>query len=131
MTKSVWLAASCAASALWIGAAHAQPGVSAGGVDVPPTPHYGTWGFDTAGEDKAIVPGDDFFGFTDGTAVAHIVIPQDRSNYGAFAQLAVLSESPGPCDPGAGGREGGGAAHDLAGEDRRLLSRLHGPGAGR
>ena len=91
MTKSVWLAASCAA-ALWIGAAHAQPGAS-GGVDVPPTPHYGTWGFDTAGEDKATKPGDDFFGFTDGAAVSQIVIPPDRSNYGAFAQLAVLSEA--------------------------------------
>ena len=90
MTKSVWLAASCTA-ALWIGAADAQPGAVS--VDVPPTPHYGTWGFDTAGEDKTTKPGDDFFGFTDGTAVSQIVIPQDRSNYGAFAQLAVLSEA--------------------------------------
>ena len=90
MKKIVWLAASCAA-ALCAGMAHAQ-GDAAAAV-VPPTPHYGTWGFDTGGEDKAIRPGDDFFGFTDGTAVSQIVIPPDRSNYGAFAQLAVLSEA--------------------------------------
>ncbi len=92
MKKTMWLAASCAAI-LCAGAARAQSGVAGAPVDVPPTPHYGTWGFDTAGEDKAIRPGDDCFGFTDGTAVSQIVIPQDRSNYGAFAQLAVLSEA--------------------------------------
>ena len=71
----------------------AQPTAMPGAVVVPPTPHYGTWGFDTAGEDKAVKPGDDFFGFTDGTAVSHIIIPQDRSSYGAFAMLAELSEA--------------------------------------
>ena len=89
MKKVVWLAASCAA-VLCAGGVRAQPGAP---VEVPPTPHYGTWGFDTAGEDKAILPGNDFFGFTDGTAVSQIVIPPDRSNYGAFAELAVLSEA--------------------------------------
>ena len=89
MKKVVWLAASCAA-VFCAGAVRAQPGSP---IEVPPTPHYGTWGFDTAGEDKAILPGNDFFGFADGTAVSHIVIPPDRSNYGAFAELAVLSEA--------------------------------------
>ena len=89
MKKVVWLAASCAA-VLCAGSVRAQSGVP---VDVPPTPHYGTWGFDTAGADKAILPGADFFGFADGTAVSQILIPPDRSNYGAFAQLAVLSEA--------------------------------------
>ena len=60
---------------------------------VPPTPHYGTWGFDVAGEDKAVRPGDDFFGYADGDAVAKIVIPQDRSSYGAFQKLGELSEA--------------------------------------
>ncbi len=92
MKKANWFAASCAA-VFCAGAAHAQPLAVSGPIDVPPTPHYGAWGFDTAGEDKAILPGNDFFGFTDGTAVSQIVIPPDRSNYGAFAQLAVLSEA--------------------------------------
>ncbi len=94
MKKVAWLAASCAA-VLCAGSVRAQPGPAAGGgsIDVPPTPHYGAWGFDAAGEDKSVLPGNDFFGFTDGTAVSQIVIPQDRSNYGAFAQLAVLSEA--------------------------------------
>ena len=76
-------------------AAHAQtaPAPTAGGVVVPPTPHYGTWGFDVAGEDKAIVPGNDFFGYADGDAVAKIVIPPDRSSFGAFQKLGELSEA--------------------------------------
>ncbi len=89
MKKTVWLAASCAA-VLCAGASHAQTGAA---IVVPPTPHYGTWGFDTAGEDKATKPGDDFFGYTDGDAVSKIVIPSDRTNFGAFAMLAELSEA--------------------------------------
>ena len=93
MKKAVWLAASCAA--ILVGsAARAQTTLPPGGaVLVPPTPHYGPWGFDVAGEDKAIVPGNDFFGYADGDAVAKIVIPQDRTNFGAFAMLAELSEA--------------------------------------
>ncbi len=102
MKKAVWLAASCAA-VLCAGASHAQTSraqtsraltdSASGGVVVPPTPHYGTWGFDAFGEDKAIVPGDNFFGYTDGDAVAKIVIPPDRSSFGAFQTLAELSEA--------------------------------------
>ena len=91
MKKAVWFAASCAAVAC-AAAAHAQT-APAGGVVVPPTPHYGTWGFDVAGEDKAIAPGNDFFGYADGDAVAKIVIPPDRSSFGAFQKLGELSEA--------------------------------------
>ena len=89
MKKAVWFIAASSA-VLLAGSAAAQP---AGSVPVPPTPHYGTWGFDTAGADTAIAPGSDFFGYADGTAVSHIVIPQDRSSYGAFVMLAELSEA--------------------------------------
>ncbi len=98
MKKSVLFAA-CCATIFSSGAAGAQTGAgdrgarTIDGVVVPATPHYGTWGFDVSGEDKAILPGNNFYGYTDGDAVAKIVIPQDRSNYGAFAQLAVLSEA--------------------------------------
>ena len=93
MKKTVWLAASCAA-VLCAGSARAQAvGGGPDAVVVPPTPHYGNWGFDVSGEDKAVAPGNNFFGYTDGDAVAKLVIPQDRSSYGAFAELAVLSEA--------------------------------------
>ncbi len=50
------------------------------------------WGFDIAGMDRSAVPGNDFFRYANGTAVSHIVIPPDRTNYGAFIHLADLSE---------------------------------------
>ncbi len=52
----------------------------------------GPWGFDTAGMDRKIAPGNSFFDFADGTAVNQIVIPPDRTNYGAFVALSDLSE---------------------------------------
>ncbi len=52
----------------------------------------GNWGFDLAGMDRNAVPGNNFFDYANGTAVSHIVIPPDRTNYGAFIALADLSE---------------------------------------
>ncbi len=52
----------------------------------------GNWGFDQAGMDRSVVPGNNFFDFADGTAVSHIVIPPDRTTYGAFIALSDLSE---------------------------------------
>jgi len=57
----------------------------------PATP-FGAWGFDLSGENTAVKPGDNFFEYSDGTAVKNIVIPPDRTSYGAFNQLAELSE---------------------------------------
>ncbi len=57
-----------------------------------PIPSYAPWGFDLAGRDTAIKPGDNFFGYANGTAVKNIVIPPDRTNFGAFIVLADLSE---------------------------------------
>ncbi len=56
-------------------------------------PTYGTFGMDTAGMDKTIAPGDDFYGFANGTWAKNTPIPADKSNYGAFNVLADLSES--------------------------------------
>jgi putative endopeptidase len=57
------------------------------------TPTFGTWGFDLAGENRSVKPGDNFFEFANGAAVEAIVIPPDRTNFGAFIELADLSES--------------------------------------
>jgi putative endopeptidase len=53
---------------------------------------FGSWGFDLSGEDKSVVPGNNFFDFANGTAVKEMVIPPDLTNYGAFIQLRELSE---------------------------------------
>jgi putative endopeptidase len=51
------------------------------------------WGFDTSGEDRAVVPGNNFYDFANGTAVKNLVIPPDQSRYGAFNVLRDLSEA--------------------------------------
>jgi putative endopeptidase len=56
------------------------------------TPNFGSWGFDLAGQDRTVKPGDNFFEFANGNAVKGIVIPADRTNFGAFVELADLSE---------------------------------------
>ena len=57
------------------------------------TPHYGKWGFDAAGEDRTVKPGDDFFTYANGNYVKALTIPADRSRYGSFDLLSTLSEN--------------------------------------
>ena len=56
-------------------------------------PKYGTWGFNMAGRDTAVKPGDDFFRFANGKAVDALIIPSDRTSYGSFALLRELSDN--------------------------------------
>jgi putative endopeptidase len=67
-------------------------GLLAGSAQAATTPNFGNWGFDLSGQDTSVKPGDNFFEFANGTAVKSIVIPPDRTNYGAFIALADLSE---------------------------------------
>ena len=53
---------------------------------------YGTFGFDTAGMDRTVAPGDDFGRYASGTFLKNLVIPADRSNYGMFTKLRDLSQ---------------------------------------
>ena len=55
-------------------------------------PRFGTWGFDTAGMDRTAKAGDSFDRFANGKAVDAMVIPADRTNWGAFTALSKLSE---------------------------------------
>ncbi|HEX3809259.1 MAG TPA: M13 family metallopeptidase [Rhizomicrobium sp.] len=41
-------------------------------------PQYGAWGFDLAGADKSVKPGDDFFQYAGGTWLAKTPIPGDK-----------------------------------------------------
>ena len=54
---------------------------------------YGTWGFDMAGRDTSVHPGDDFFRHANGTYLDNLVIPEDRTRYGSFDLLRELSDN--------------------------------------
>lgn len=64
-----------------------------GDVDPAPaaTPQIGSFGFDTAGMDRSVEPGDNFYEFANGTWADTTPIPADKSNYGMFTMLADLS----------------------------------------
>ncbi|WP_240318616.1 M13-type metalloendopeptidase [Lysobacter sp. TY2-98] len=61
--------------------------------DATVAPKLGTWGIDTAGMDRSIKPGADFFGYVNGNWAKTTQIPADRSSYGGFAVLRDLSEA--------------------------------------
>lgn len=50
-------------------------------------PKIGAWGFDIAGMDRAVKPGDDFAKYVGGTWMATTQIPGDRTRWGAFDEL--------------------------------------------
>ena len=52
----------------------------------------GNWGFDTAGMDTTVKPGDNFFTYTNGKWVATEQIPADRTWMGVIPKLRILSE---------------------------------------
>ncbi len=56
------------------------------------SPRYGTWGVDLDSRDKAVRPGDNFFGYVNGGWLKTAVIPDDRSQTGSFVNLQILSE---------------------------------------
>lgn len=71
-----------------------KPDASKKGTSVPKPAKttYGTFGFDAAGMDRSVAPGDDFGRYASGTYLEHLVIPADRSNYGMFTKLRDLSQ---------------------------------------
>src|SRR5689334_21990359 len=60
----------------------------------PPAPKaaLGTFGFDEAGMNRSVAPGDDFYEFANGTWATNTQIPADKSNYGMFVELQDLSQ---------------------------------------
>lgn len=83
------IAAACALIAV---AACQKSDVSAARLDARP---YGTWGFDLAGRNTAVSPGEDFYMHAVGTAHDRLVIPPDRSGWGSFYELVELSSARG------------------------------------
>ena len=54
-------------------------------------PQIGDFGFDMAGMDTGVKPGDSFYDYANGTWARNTPIPPDRSNYGMFAVLEEVS----------------------------------------
>ena len=52
----------------------------------------GAFGFDMAGMNQSVAPGDDFYAYSNGTWAKNTAIPSDKSNYGMFTALADLSQ---------------------------------------
>ena len=77
---------------LGIAALGAAATLGFGALAAPSAPQIPPWGFDLAGRDTATAPGTDFYGYANGTYLKKLVIPPDRSRYGAFDTLQALSE---------------------------------------
>jgi putative endopeptidase len=58
----------------------------------PQKPQYGSWGFDTAGMDRTVAPGNSFYRYANGHWLETTPIPPDKSNYGLFTVLSDLSD---------------------------------------
>ncbi len=56
---------------------------------------YGTWGFDLAGRNAKVSPGEDFYMYAVGTSHEKMVIPDDRAGWGSFYELVELSNARG------------------------------------
>ena len=55
-------------------------------------PKYGAFGFDSSGMDSSVVPGNDFYGYANGTWDRNTQIPADKARYGMFNVLDDLSK---------------------------------------
>jgi len=56
-------------------------------------PQLGSYGFDAAGMDKKVAPGDNFYDYANGTWAKNTPIPADKANYGMFTALDDLSKT--------------------------------------
>ncbi|MEP6621590.1 MAG: M13 family metallopeptidase [bacterium] len=57
------------------------------------TPRIAPWGFDLAGMDRSVKPGDDFVRYAGGTWMRNTPIPPDRSSWGPFFMLRGDAEA--------------------------------------
>lgn len=92
MRRSILLSALLAGTGLLAGCATAPMGTET--TEAPAsrgTPEIGSFGFDTAGMDKTVPPGTDFYNYANGAWERNTPIPDDKSNYGMFTVLADLS----------------------------------------
>ncbi len=84
----------CLDAACDMRALYAAPASAGGSTDtaVIAANRFGTWGIDTAGMNRDVRPGEDFFSYVSGKWAADTDIPADKSMYGSFLGLRDLSE---------------------------------------
>ncbi|HEY4116039.1 MAG TPA: M13 family metallopeptidase [Rhizomicrobium sp.] len=56
-------------------------------------PQYGAWGLDTAGEDKSVKPGDDFFRYANGAWLDKTQIPPDKPGVSLRLEMTDRTEA--------------------------------------
>jgi len=79
-----------AASTSIVSVARAADG--GGAAALPPALQgFGSDGFNAAGRDLTVKPGDDFFRYANGTYIKDLIIPPDQTSYGPFSILAERS----------------------------------------
>jgi putative endopeptidase len=61
--------------------------------EAPKGPTIAPWGFDLAGRDETVKPGDDFFRYSGGGWMKTHEIPADRVRWGVFDELRAQAES--------------------------------------
>jgi len=83
------LAATTAAAGAYAAAPAAGPAAVANGGHA----ELGTFGFDEAGMDRTVAPGDNFYMFANGNWSKTTSIPADKSSYGMFTRLDDISRS--------------------------------------
>ena len=83
------LAASTVTAAAYAAAPPASPAAAVNNG----RPELGTFGFDEAGMDRSVAPGDNFYGFASGNWAKSTPIPPDKSSYGMFTRLDDISRS--------------------------------------
>jgi putative endopeptidase len=89
LAASTALLSGCASDALSGPPEAAEPATATAAA---PKPQIGTFGFDAAGMDSSVHPGDDFYAYANGVWAKNTVIPDDKSNYGMFGALDDLSK---------------------------------------
>ena len=89
--RTLLLAAATVSLAALAGCQTAQPPVAA--ATPANAPQFGTFGFDVAGMDRSVSPGQSFFNFANGNWARTTEIPADRANYGMFTALDDLSKA--------------------------------------
>ncbi|MEA3003351.1 MAG: putative endopeptidase [Sphingomonadales bacterium] len=70
-------------------ARHAAPAAAA----ASGRPQIGSFGFDEAGMDRSVAPGDNFYQYANGTWAKNTPIPPDKATYGMFTVLDDLSRT--------------------------------------
>ncbi|MEA3016033.1 MAG: putative endopeptidase [Sphingomonadales bacterium] len=94
----ILLTLSTAVAACTTGADEAVPAAEAAApqpapAPARPAPQIGAFGFDLAGMDRSVDPGDNFYRFANGNWDRTTEIPADRSNFGMFGVLDDLSKT--------------------------------------